>query len=294
MIRHSAQWPQQNKNAYACIPHRTFIDASGVLLNASPALHYFDLAGSDANARVPGPVLIWKLACNLMATVASWLLTPWAFAAHKRRAFNSPRGTTHLSRQLQFLGWGSAMFGLYRNLKARGAQNVYLLRIPFPWGAIDRMADALTQEFEKLSAQIGGQGGPTSLLMASLVLQRGWGPRKIRARSPRQPSPSRHLITAPNSPYSCQDSSVFSLSPVLPLIRSLDVETGDCTLTFIPPTDNQIIPAHLVYSGKRGPKPAGLRPLEYPLECEPRRPNHKRNRRGASLITQGDFPLLFQ
>ena len=196
------------------------------------ALHYFDLAGSDANARVPGPRAYLEAGLgNLMATVASWLLTPWAFAAHKRRAFNPQGGPPICLVSSSFWGWGSAMFGLYRNLKARGAQNVYLLRIPFSRGAIDRMADALTQEFEKLSAQIGGQR-PYLIAHGIAGIAARMGPSK-------NPGTVTQATITVATPHHGTKLSIFmpgqlgfQLKPGSPLLRSLDVETGDCALTF--------------------------------------------------------------
>ena len=91
-----------------------------------------------------------------MAAIATVFLMPWALSAQRIRKFDPNGGPPICLVTTSFWGWGAAMFGLHKSLKARGAQNVYLVHLAFSRGAIDRMGDVLTQEIEKLSGQIGG------------------------------------------------------------------------------------------------------------------------------------------
>ena len=215
------------------------------------ALHYFDLAGSDAHAKTSKPrAYLEAVISNLMATAATIFLTPWAFNAHKRREFNPTAGPPICLVSSSFWGWGAGMFGLYRNLKARGAQNVYLLHLPFSRGAIDRMADALTQELEKLSGQIGGH---KPYLIAHGIA--GIAARMSMAQHPNQLTRGNITIAAPHHGTKLAvfmpGQLGFQLKPGSPLLKSLSPDANGIMLNIYSPTDTQIIPSHSALFGQQ-------------------------------------------
>ena len=154
------------------------------------------------------------------------------------------------------------MFGLYRNLKARGAQNVYLLRIPFSRGAIDRMADALTQEIEKLSAQIGDQR-PYLIAHGIAGIAARMGPSKNPGHGHpgnhhRRDTSSRHQtlhIHARTARFSAQ--ARFSLTPIF------GCRNGRLRPHFLYANRQPNHSRPIWFIRKECPKPAGVRPLEY-------------------------------
>lgn len=214
------------------------------------ALHYFDTAGADAGARVPRPKAYLEAGLsNFMAVLASVLLLPWAFSAYRLRKFDPNGGPPICLVSASFWGCGAALFGLHKNLKARGARNVYLIPLAFSRGAIDRMSDALTQEIEKLSGQIGGHK-PYLIAHGVAGLAARMGPSK----SPGQWTQGTITVATPHHgtrlAVFMPGQLGFQLKPGSPLLQALAPETGDCVLTFHSPTDTQIIPSQSAFFGQ--------------------------------------------
>ncbi len=214
------------------------------------ALHYFDTAGADAGAKVPSPKAYLEAGLsNFMAAIATVVLTPWALSAQKIRKFDPNGGPPICLVTTSFWGWGAAMFGLHKSLKARGAQNVYLVPLAFSRGAIDRMGDVLTQEIEKLSGQIGGY---KPYLVAHGIA--GIAARMGPSKNPGTLTQGTITIATPHHgtrlAVFIPGQLGFQLKPGSPLLRSLGQEAGDCILTFQSPTDSQIIPAQSAFFGQ--------------------------------------------
>ena len=214
------------------------------------ALHYFDTAGAAAGAKVPKPREYLEAGLsNFLAVLATLVLLPWAFSAQRMRKFDPGGGPPICLVTTSFWGWGSALFGLHKNLKARGARNVYLLPLAFSRGAIDRMSDVLTQEIEKLSGQIGGH---KPYLVAHGVA--GLAARMGPSKSPGQWTQGTMTVATPHHgtrlAVFMPGQLGFQLKPGSPLLQTLAPEAGDCLLTFHSPTDTQIIPSQSALFGQ--------------------------------------------
>ena len=114
---------------------------------------------------------------------------------------------------------------------------------------VDRMGDALTQELEKLSGQIGGH---KPYLIAHGVA--GIAARMGPSRNPGSLTQGTISIATPHHgtrlAVFMPGQLGFQLKPSSPLLKTLDSDTGDCLLTFHSPTDNQIIPAQSAFFGQ--------------------------------------------
>ncbi len=214
------------------------------------ALHYFDTAGADAGAKVPSPKAYLEAGLsNFLAALATIALTPWSFSVRRIRKFDPNGGPPICLVTSSFWGWGAAMFGLHKSLKARGARNVYLVPLAFSRGAIDRMGDVLTQEIEKLSGQIGGH---KPYLIAHGVA--GIAARMGPSKAPGELTQGTITVATPHHgtrlAVFMPGQLGFQLKPGSPLLQSLPREAGDCILTFQSPTDTQIIPSQSAFFGQ--------------------------------------------
>jgi len=214
------------------------------------ALHYFD---SASGAKAPPSSIQEYLkagAGNALATLTSIVLIPWTYFARKQQAFDPHGGPPVVLVSGSLWGCGSAMFGLYKALKSRGARNVYLLPIAFSRGAIDRMADNLTEELERLNTRFGGEK-PYLVAHGIAGLAARMGPSSSPGRY------TRGTITIA-TPHNGTRLAIFipgqlgfQLQPGSPLLKTLAHDPTDCILTFQSSLDSQIIPAESAGFGQR-------------------------------------------
>lgn len=215
------------------------------------ALHFFDRSRETRKHHSSRKYLEAGLQ-DLVANVASLFFLPWA-TWHQRASqwvFKPEGGPPICLVSGHFFGFGPCLYGLYAKLRARGAQNIFILSLPYSRGSVDRMGEKLEESLARINRCTGGK---KPLLVAHGIA--GLAARMGQTKS--LGHYTRGVVTVA-TPHHGTRLAVFipgplgfQLEPGSPMLAALDAEPLDFTLTFRAEMDTQIIPSESASFGQR-------------------------------------------